>query len=144
MTHKDKGRFARKHPPGTTAAPEVCRAVRDKMTDGSITCAAAHAIAVQFKCAPRDIGIAIDLQEAQLRKCQLGLFGHGPARKAVQPAETVPSQLESEIERALVDGRLSCAEAWRIADAAGLRRAVVAEACEKLGIKISQCQLGAF
>ncbi|RJQ83693.1 MAG: hypothetical protein C4519_06360 [Desulfobacteraceae bacterium] len=144
MTRKDSRRFIDKHPQGTQVSPELRQAVLDHITDHHITCEAAHRIAMELKNFPRQIGVAIDLQEARIRGCQLGLFGHGPMHKKILPAEQVAPQLKAAIEDSLVDGRLSCAQAWRIADAAGLPRMTVAEACEKLKIKINKCQLGAF
>jgi hypothetical protein len=44
----------------------------------------------------------------------------------------------------LVDGRLPCAEAWRIADERNLKKMDVSSAVEALEIKIKPCQLGAF
>lgn len=144
MAHKDKGRFAAKHPSGTTVTPELTEAIAVRMTDNAISCSAAHAVAEALGVPPREAGVAIDLQEGQIRKCQLGLFGYGKGRKAVQPAESVAPELQAAIEAALEDGRLPCAAAWRIADAAGMPRMAVANACEKLGLRINKCQLGAF
>jgi hypothetical protein len=144
MTHNDTGHFAGKHPNGTTVSSALQQAVRAKLVDKEITCHAAHAIAEALHVTPREVGVAIDLQEGFIRKCQLGLFGYGPKRKAVTAAETVAPELEAAIESALIGGRLTCAAAWRIADTAGLPRMAVSNACERLKIKISACQLGAF
>ncbi|MBI5897540.1 MAG: hypothetical protein HZB24_16515 [Desulfobacterales bacterium] len=144
MTHHDSGHFSAKHPNGTNVPPALQQAVSDQIVDKGITCHAAHAICEALHVTPREVGIAIDLQEGFIRKCQLGLFGYGPKIKAVKAAEKVPPELGAAIEAALVDGRLACAEAWRIADAAGIARLAVANACEALKIKIKPCQLGAF
>lgn len=140
MTSNHSKRFADKHPQGTVVDAALSQAVRDHLVEQKISCVAAHRIAAQLKLPPADVGKAIDLQEARIRECQLGLFGH----KSVQPADTVTPQLKAAIESVLVKGRLPCAQAWRIADAAGLPRMAVAAACEMLKIKISKCQLGAF
>jgi hypothetical protein len=144
MTSNHHKRFAEKHPQGTVVDATLRQAVRDHLVEQEISCVAAHRIATQLKLPAADIGMAIDLQEARIRKCQLGLFGHGSIHKSVQPADTVTPQLKAAIESVLVNGRLPCAQAWRIADAAGMPRMAVASACEMLKIKISQCQLGAF
>jgi hypothetical protein len=144
MTNKNHKRFADKHPQGTIVDDALSQAVRDHLVEQKISCIAAHRIAAQLNLPPADVGVAIDLQEARIRACQLGLFGHGSNHKSVQHADTVPPQLKSAIEAALVNGRLPCAQAWRIADAAGMPRMAVAAACELLKIRISQCQLGAF
>jgi hypothetical protein len=144
MTHHDAGGFAAKHPQGTTVAPAVRQSVQHRLDDGAITCRAAHEIAEELGVAPGQVGVAIDLLEGRIRKCQLGLFGYGPGRKAVAPAGHVAPDLRAAIEAAAVDGRLACAEAWRIADTSAIARMAVANACEALKIKISKCQLGAF
>jgi hypothetical protein len=74
----------------------------------------------------------------------LGLFGYGEPKRIVQPAEQVISELEQAIQAGLIDRRLPCAAAWAIADRLGLAKLDVANAAEKLGIRIKQCQLGAF
>ncbi|MFZ1984434.1 MAG: hypothetical protein WAU91_08470 [Desulfatitalea sp.] len=144
MTHHDTGHFASKHPNGTTISSRLQQAVREQLVDNEITCYAAHAIAEALHVTPREVGVAIDLQEGFIRKCQLGLFGYGPKRKAIKAAETVAPELQAAIAGALIDGRLTCAAAWRIADTSGLPRMAVSNVCETLKIKINACQLGAF
>ncbi len=144
MTHKDAGHFACKHPAGTTVPPEIEQAVSKNINNGKISCAAAHAAAIDLKAAPEQIGIAIDLQEARIENCQMGLFGHGKSRKAVKPAQSVSRELEDAISAALIDGRLACRAAWQIASDLDVPKMTVANACEKLGIRIKPCQLGAF
>jgi hypothetical protein len=80
----------------------------------------------------------------RLARCQLGLFGYGDPKRIVHPAEQVAPELEQAIHEGLVEGRLPCAEAWAIAARFGLSKLEVANAAEKLEIRIEQCQLGAF
>jgi hypothetical protein len=56
----------------------------------------------------------------------------------------VPPELAAAIREGSIEGRLSCAVAWRLADGIGIRRLEIGQACETLGIKIHTCQLGAF
>jgi hypothetical protein len=86
----------------------------------------------------------MDLLEINIVKCQLGLFGYSPVRKIVQPAESVSEELEAAIREAMTDGRLPCAAAFRIAADFKLAKIRVSSACEKLKVRISACQLGAF
>lgn len=144
MTHKDNGHFAAKHPKGTSISATIKEAVQKKIDHQGISCPTAHQIAEKLNVAPKEVGMAMDLQEARIRKCQLGLFGYGPQRKALKATEIVKTELQTAIESALVEGRLACAQAWRIADAMGIPRIAVANACEALKVKINQCQLGAF
>jgi hypothetical protein len=144
MTHLEKGRFAKKHGPDRQPLPEVAEAVRKRARDGEIPCAAAFEIAEDRKVSPAEVGLAIDCLEVLIVKCQLGLFGYGAQRSIAEPAADVAPDLEGAIRRDLVEGRLPCAASWRIAADLGLPRMAVSSACERLGIKISRCQLGAF
>ena len=52
--------------------------------------------------------------------------------------------LEEELEASLVDGRLPCAVAFKIARKLKVTPRQVGEAANKLNIKIASCQLGCF
>jgi hypothetical protein len=144
MTSIANGHFAGKHPKGTTIQPELQKEVQNSLINNRITCKAAHEVASKLGIAAADVGVAIDLLDARISACQLGLFGHGPGRKTVAAAETVAPELKAAIEAGLIDGRLTCAQAWHIADMAAIPRIAVADACEALNIRISRCQIGAF
>lgn len=53
-------------------------------------------------------------------------------------------ELKEEILAKAINGKLSCAEARRIAESLGLPYLRVGEAADELGIKIKDCQLGCF
>ena len=144
MTHEDAGRYAAKHSPDRKPDSALVETIGGACTDNAISCAAAHKIAVEKRVPPSEVGFTIDFLKKRINKCQLGLFGYRPERRIVKAAETVSDGLERAIRDELVDDRLYCARAWEIADRMGISRMDVASACEKLNIKISQCQLGAF
>ncbi|TFG93521.1 MAG: hypothetical protein E4H15_01155 [Syntrophobacterales bacterium] len=144
MAHEDAGHYAAKHGAKTRPAPAVEQALRDAIEDSTITCAAAHKIAHTLDVPPAEVGVAVDLMEARLTRCQMGLFGYAPEGRIVQPAGEVLPELAGAIREALVDGRLPCLSSWEIAKRFGLAKMDVACACEALHIKISSCQLGAF
>lgn len=144
MTHNDEGNYRAKRGGDTPPARAILDAVKDAARDEKITCAAAFGVAVKQSVSPAEMGRAIDFGELKISKCQLGLFGYGKGVKLVKPAETVPADLEKEIREALEGGSISCQDVWGIADRRGMARLGAACACEKLGIKISKCQLGAF
>jgi len=144
MTHEDAGHYAAKHPKGVEADPKVVEQIRQKLSNNHITCTAAHEIAVKLSVSPAQVGINIDLLEARITKCQLGLFGYSPQKNIVKPADSVSPDLKNAIETGLIDGRISCERCWEIARHKGLKKIEVASACETLGIKIKPCQLGAF
>lgn len=144
MTHEDKGHFSKKHPQGLEITPEIAEAIKQKASDGTITCAAAHGISKDLNVAPSLVGMNIDFLELSLSKCQLGLYGYGPGKRIVEPAETVSEELETAIRDAVVDGRVPCRALWDIAERFGIKRLEASSACEALKIKIKPCQLGAF
>ena len=144
MAHEDAGHYAAKHPPGTECDPQIWQAVKTHLKDGMISCAAVHKTARELNVPPAEIGKAIDLKEYRLCKCQLGLFGYGPEKKRVRPADTVPPELADAIRASLVNDRLPCASSWALAKAFKMRKMELSAACETLHIKIKPCQIGAF
>ena len=54
------------------------------------------------------------------------------------------SELKERIERSLVNGKLPCANALKIAEELSVSPTLVKETADELEIKISQCQLGCF
>lgn len=144
MTHEDAGHYAAKHPPGTELNATIANKIENKALDGTLTCAAAHAIAEELEVAPIEVGRCMDLMEIRLTKCQLGLFGYTPQKKIVTPAETVAPDLEAAIAAAAEGGRLTCERAWQLAADRGIKRMAFSAACETVGIKVKPCQLGAF
>ncbi len=52
--------------------------------------------------------------------------------------------LEEEMRASLVNGRLPCAQAFRIAKKFKVAPGVVGDKANKLNIKIATCQLGCF
>jgi hypothetical protein len=144
MTHKDKSRYAKKHPPELKMNPVIAEAVKQAISNDKISCAAAFKVAGKLKVPPAEVGVTIDLLEIPVIKCQLGLFGYGPPDKRVTAAETVSPALEAAVRESLVKRKLPCASAWEIAVKFDLTKREVTSACETLRIKISSCQLGTF
>ena len=145
MASQHSGNYRAKHPQDTKVDPTIMDRVAASILKGRISCKTAHAIAVELNVAPSQVGIAIDLQNGRIHACQLGLFGHGKGGKIVaRNGAEIKAELEPSIRRGLIDGKLPCAAAWRIADTNGIVRLEVGRASESLGIKINQCQLGAF
>lgn len=144
MTHHDRNKYAAKHPPGTKADERIGQLVAQKLKGGRIACASAHKIAAETGVEPGTVGVAVDLMEGRIVTCQLGLFGYGDKKKATKAAEHVPAELRNLLIGASMNNRLTCSEAWRIAENTGLTRLEIANACEALHMKIIRCQLGAF
>ncbi len=109
-----------------------------------LPCAVAFDIADKMLISPAEIGAWADRLKIRLVKCQLGLFGYQPEKKIIKPLDEVGAELGAEITKALIGGRLPCASAWKIAEKQKIGKMEVSAACEKMGIKIKPCQLGAF
>ena len=144
MTHEDAGHYASKHPKGVETDPKIVEPVRQKLSSNRITCAAAHAVAADLSVPPSQVGMTIDLIEARIIKCQMGLFGYSPQKNIVKPAGNVSSELKNALDTRQKDMRISCEHCWEIASQQGLQKLEVASACETLGMKVKPCQLGAF
>ncbi len=144
MSHKKRGHYSEKHPPGKKPDPRIEEAVKKKAKQGELPCAVAHSIAKDLGVPPEEVGFAMDMLGISITKCQLGLFGYRPERKILKPAKDVSEDLRKEIENSVEEGRIPCKKIWQIAERLGIGKMEVASACEALGIKISRCQLGAF
>jgi hypothetical protein len=144
MSLEEKKNYADKHPSDRKVSQKIINAVKDRGRDGELPCAVAFTIAKDHNVPPAEVGAAADLTQTQINKCQLGLFGYKPEKTIAKPAESVPSPLEEAIRKALVNGRLPCESAWKIAEKLDVTKIGVCSACEALKIKISNCQLGTF
>ena len=144
MTHEDRGHYAKKHSPDRKVKPEIAEALKKQVSDGRVTCEAAHKIAGDLSETPSEVGFTMDMLELRIAKCQMGLFGYMPEKKIVKPADNLDQALQNAIQDHLEDGRLSCKAAWDLAETLAIKKMEIASACETLKIKVSPCQLGAF
>jgi len=144
MTDYKDTEYKKKHPADRRPPDKILEAVRQRAKENEMPCAVAFDIARDLNVQPSEVGFALDYSEIRLVKCQLGLFGYKPQKSIVSPSSSVSQDLEKDIKVRLKNGRLPCKEAWALASERGLRKMEVSSACEALGIKISECQLGAF
>lgn len=147
MTHDQQGRYSKKAAAAGERDPVLMEAVERAAGARGLSCVDAEALAADIGFPPDDVGAAADSREIKLVGCQLGLFGHETAdgrHPAFGPSGPLAPEMERLLDEALVDGRLPCAAAWKIAADLGVERVEVARACEEREIKISRCQLGAF
>ncbi|MFO7752491.1 MAG: hypothetical protein R6V41_05160 [Desulfobacteraceae bacterium] len=143
MTHEDRGHYAKKHP-SESIDPEIKALLEKKAEEGTISCVNAHSIAKKTATTPEKVGSQADLLELRLVKCQLGLFGHEPEGKLLDPDIEITQELDRKLDNSSAEGRIICRDCWKIADGMKISRNQVGSACEKKGLKIKQCQLGAF
>ena len=144
MSDQHETDFSKKHPKNMIIDPVIEKAVRRLEKNGELPCALAFDIAGKNNVAPKEVGVALDVLNIRLTKCQLGLFGYQPKKKIATPLPDLDHVLSEEIGRMAVDNRLTCRTIWEIASRLNMRKMTVSRACETLGIKIKQCQLGAF
>ncbi|MFC2010819.1 hypothetical protein ACFLUR_00810 [Chloroflexota bacterium] len=59
-------------------------------------------------------------------------------------SKAVLSQLEDTVKASLKDGSLPCPVAWKIAKEANVPKIAVGEITDRLGIRLTNCQIGCF
>jgi hypothetical protein len=127
----------------------LAAAIEARVKEGKLACAQAFAIAEAAQVAPLVLGQTADALGVGLDHCQLGLFGypgHTKGWEAAKIAERpVPEDLEDAIRAALdAGGNLTCIRAWQIAAEFAIPKMLVGYVTDQMGIRIVQCQLGAF
>jgi len=147
MKQDTAAHYALKHTE-QSISPEITNALEKKAVEGRISCAAIHAIASSFHMPPWEVGVQADLIELRLTLCILGLFGHEHETHGNRKSLDLHVHLSSELKEALLkqakDNKISCIECWDIARQLTFTPSHVSSACEKMGIKIKPCQIGAF
>ncbi len=130
-------------------AQDMISAANEMAVAGEVACVDAHALAARMSVTPLALAKAIN-RDTGLRftRCQLGLFGYGPKAegksKIVLAATNVPDDVADAIRAKAANGRISCSDAWDVADRFRYPRLGVANVIEALGLKVSPCQLGCF
>ncbi len=136
--------FSTKHgsdeKPDTSIKNEILKRTQNE----KIPCAVAFEIAKALQISPEKVGKTADLINFKLTKCQLGLFGYQPQKKIVKPQDSINVDVKNAVFDALVQERLSCKQAWDIASRLQVSKMTVSGACETMGVKIKNCQIGAF
>jgi len=125
MTHEDAGKYAAKHPPGTTINERVAKAILEKSPGGTLACGTGEKISKELGVEIAEVGITADLLEMKSTKCQRGLFGWGekPSHgRDIQALDSVSAEMKSALEEAAENGAITCAALWRIADQLGVKR----------------------
>ena len=136
--------FLTKHSPNEKPDILIKNEILKHAKNEKIPCAVAFEIAKALKISAELVGKTADLMNFKLTKCQLGLFGYKPQRKILEPLDITKVDVKNAVADALVQGRLSCIHAWDIASRLHVSKMTVSGVCETMGIKIKDCQLGAF
>jgi len=124
--------------------PKRLDCILEYSKNGKLPCAVAFQIVENIGMPADEIGKYTDQMDIRIVQCQLGLFGHSPVKKIVKKGELVEEPLKKAIHQKIIQNRLSCIDAWKIASEFGISKLAVSNACETLSIKINACQLGAF
>lgn len=122
---------------------DIAEILKAAATENKIACARIFEIIKDNSFFPDIAGIAMNENKIKITVCQLGLFGHSNG-KNIPACEKISEKLEDIIYENLESGKLPCPAAWNIAEKMKMKKMDVAAACEKMGIKINKCQLGAF
>ena len=136
--------FSKKHNTNESPDPSIKEKIFSHTKNSELPCAVAFKIAKELGVSAEKVGKTADLLNVRLTKCQLGLFGYTPEKKIIKPKNTIDPTIDSAIQKASVDNRLPCENAWDIAASFRVPRMTISSACESLGMKIDKCQLGAF
>jgi len=125
---------------------KVIKELKGAARQGRISCGLALTTAFRCGVTPGEVGRCLDEQGFRIDSCQLGLFGYGPGKqKRIQVPETISDEVAAWMAGCSeAKGHITCAEIFAKAKGEGLSRALLAGACEKMGVKIRECQLGAF
>ena len=136
--------FSTKHGPDEKPDTSIKHEILKQTKNEKIPCAVAFEIAKTLQISPEKVGKTADLMNFKLTKCQLGLFGYKSPKKIVKSLNSIKVGVNDAVSDALVQGRLSCKSAWDIGSRLHVSKLTVSGACEAMGIKIKDCQLGAF
>jgi hypothetical protein len=135
--------------PSSKIDERLAAEIRGRVLDGTLSCAEAFAVSDHAGVSPLDVGRAADVLKIRLSHCQLGLFGYPGRGKGWDRSGSgmgpVPGGLDAAIKRrAGREDRVSCSALWDLAELYGVPRILVGDAADRLGIRITECQLGAF
>ena len=144
MSLRKGNKFSSKHGPDAKPDKSIKDEILKLTKNEKIPCAVAFEIAKTLQMSPETVGKTADLMNFKLIKCQLGLFGYQPQKKIVKFQDSIKVDVKDAVSDALVQGRLSCKRAWDIASRLNVSKMTVSGACEAMGVKIKDCQLGAF
>ena len=136
--------FSTKHESDEKPDTSIKNEILNRTKNEKIPCAVAFEISKVLQISPAKVGKTADLMNFKLTKCQLGLFGYQPKKKIVKPQDSINVDVKDAVIDALVQERLSCKQAWDIASRLQVSKMTVSGACETMGVKIKDCQLGAF
>jgi len=132
----------------TPVDERIADAIRARLDDGKLACAAGLEAAEALGVAPIEIGRTADRLRIRLTRCELGLFGQAGAVKGWESGGVASLPVPGGLEAALLAarnerGEIDCERVWREAERFLVPRLQVAWVADRLGIRIRSCLLGA-
>jgi hypothetical protein len=123
--------------------------IKARLKNGELPCAAAMDAAEARGADPLDVGRAADALGIRLTACQLGLFGFPGRAKGSTGKEAAEDDLPPGFEEAVRDagtaqGNITCVDLWVLAGRFSMPRLQAGRAADRLGLKVRECQIGAF
>ena len=120
--------------------------LKEASAEGRIACAKLFEMAAELGVTPLKLGAAAGEMDLRIEHCQLGAFGYDDfgERRLLRALPELPEPVAAALAKGVIDGRLPCVKAWKIAERFGLPRFVVGCAAETKEIRIGPCQLGCF
>lgn len=120
------------------------KAVQESLVNGHLPCVAAFKVAARLKVSPVEVGHAANELKVRIIDCQLGCFKFAKVAHQGLASFSLTQALSDEVKASAANGRISCAAALEIAKRLRLSRKKVGDATNKLGVKLTGCQLGCF
>jgi len=118
--------------------------LKASLVDGYLPCSVAFQISRELKVNRNRVGDMATRLKVQIVNCQLGFFQLEKATHDDLDVADISQTLIDEIEASLVNGRLTCPVAFKIAKKMKVTPREVGDAATKQNIKIMNCQLGCF
>ncbi|MBI4180841.1 MAG: hypothetical protein HY528_02815 [Chloroflexi bacterium] len=122
---------------------ELEKKVIASLVAGQLPCFSALRIAKECRVPPKQIGEAADSLGIRLVECQLGCFIYTGLEESVS-TEHLDQTLQDKLTTSLVNDRLPCPVAFKIAKELKTTLQEVGKTADALGFRISSCQLGCF
>lgn len=111
-----------------------------------LPCVVAFHAAEELGITAREVGAVANNADVRVSRCQLGLFGFEEfgEKRFTGCVAVIPSELREALTERSTSKTIPCPTAWQIADDLAIPRILVGVAANKMGIRITHCQLGCF
>ncbi|MFC1954463.1 hypothetical protein ACFLVZ_01405 [Chloroflexota bacterium] len=123
---------------------ELDEKINSCLVENRLPCQVAFDIAGELKVSRQEVGESANRLDVRITDCQLGFFQVLKATHDDLVDKAIDEKLVDEITSSLVDGRLTCPIAFKIASKLKVTPKEVGDAATKQGIRVKNCQLGLF